>query len=114
MKLLKTILILGILFTGFSRSFAQPYSLDEKIKPIELKLTEDSRKGHEGEKGMVFFNRITDSIMYHFVTGHSMFQFVDVLVTSIDGSPLDVSLNQDIWNDEFNKKSTSSSQDDMV
>ena len=114
MKQLKNILLFGFLFIGCLQTFAQPYTLDKTIKPIELMLSEDTRSGHEGEKGVVFFNRVIDSAMYHYVTGHSLFQFVDVLVTSLDGSPLEVSLNQDVWNDEFNKKSTSSSPDNMV
>ncbi|WP_108425300.1 hypothetical protein [Flagellimonas amoyensis] len=111
---LKNILLFGFLFVGIIQALAQPYTLDKSIKPMELKLMADTRKGHEGEKGIVYFNRVTDSVMYHFVTGHSLFQFVDVLVTSMDGSPLEVSLNQDIWNDEYNKKSTASSEDNMV
>nr|WP_293299737.1 hypothetical protein [Allomuricauda sp.] len=114
MKQSKIILLFGFIFMGCLQAFAQPYTLDKAIRPIQLMLSEDTRDGHEGEKGMVFFNRMTDSTMYHFVTGHSMFQFLDVLVTSLDGSPLEVSLNQDIWNDEYNKKSTGSSPDGMV
>ena len=114
MKQLHAFWIIGILLLGISSGFAQPFTLDEEVKPIELKLSDDTRSGHEGEKGIVFFNRVTDSTTYHYVTGHTMFQMVDVLVTSIDGSPLRVSLNQDIWNDDENEKSTSSSSDDMV
>ncbi|MCH2491020.1 MAG: hypothetical protein MK211_12790 [Flavobacteriales bacterium] len=107
-------LLSTVLFVAISPVLAQPYTLDKSIKPIELNLKEDTRKGHEGEKGIVFVNRVTDSVMYHYVTGHSMFQFVDVLVTSIDGSPLRVSLNQDQWNDTNNEKRTSSSSDDTA
>ena len=97
-----TLMMLGLLLIGAYPAFAQPFTLDKEIKPIELKLTDDTRSGHEGEKGIVFFNRVTDSTIYHYATGHTMFQMVDVLVTSIDGSPLKVSLNQDIWNDDKN------------
>lgn len=114
MKRTFTFLMLGLFLIGAFPAFAQPFTLDKEIQPIELKLTDDTRSGHEGEKGIVFFNRITDSTTYHYATGHTMFQMVDVLVTSIDGSPLKVSLNQDIWNDDKNEKQTNSSPDNTV
>ena len=114
MNLTKTFGIIALLMVTAFPAIAQPYTLDKKIKPTELKLEADTRKGHEGEMGIVYFNRVTDSTMYHYVTGHTMFQMLDVLVTSVDGSPLKVSLNQDIWNDENNKKNTASSADNMA
>ncbi len=114
MKSLKLTLLLSFLLPGMLSVLAQPYTLDKEVKPIELALKEDTRKGHEGEKGIVFFNRVSDTTMYHFVSGHSMFQFVDVLVTSLDGTPLEVSLNQDVWNDEYNKQSTARAEDNTV
>lgn len=114
MKPSKILPLLCIVLLAIAPVMAQPYTLDKEIKPIELALQEDTRKGHEGEKGIVYVNRVTDSTMYHYVTGHSLWQFVDVLVTSIDGSPFKVSLNQDQWNDDENQKTIRPGGDSTV
>lgn len=114
MKPLKTILLSGFLFAVISGNYAQPFTLDDKIKPVKLELQEDTRKGHEGEKGIVYFNRLTDSTMYHYVTGHDMYEFVDVLVTSVDGSPLQVSLAKNNWSENQEKQSTVAAKDGVV
>ncbi|WP_228235862.1 hypothetical protein [Allomuricauda sp. M10] len=95
-------------------ALAQPYTLDKKLTPIELKLQKDTRKGHEEEKGIVFYNKMDSLVTYHYVTGHGMFQMVDVLVSSIDGEPLKVTLVKDNWEDVQEQQSTSSSSDDIV
>src|SRR6056297_3265666 len=97
MKLLQNILLFGLLFIGAFQGYAQPFTLNKAIQPVELKLLADTRTGHDGELGIVYFNRLKDSAMYHYVTGHDLYNFVDVLVTSVDGTPLKVSLAKDNW-----------------
>lgn len=97
MKRLQNILLFGLLFIGAFQGYAQPFTLNKAIQPVELKLLADTRTGHEGELGIAYFNRLKDSVMYHYVTGHDLYNFVDVLVTSVDGTPLKVSLAKDNW-----------------
>lgn len=114
MKLQSLFLFLILLVAGISKSLAQPYTLDEKIKPIKLELLEDKRKGHKGEKNIVFWS-VVDSINYHYITGQDMYQFVDVLVSSIGNeSPLIVELVKDTWHDVEKKQHTSSTKDGIV
>lgn len=114
MKPLQNILFIGFLFIGFFQGLAQPFTLDKAIQPVELKLLADTREGHEGELGIVYFNRLSNSVNYHFVTGHDLYNFVDVLVTSIDGTPLKVSLAKDNWEVVQAKQNTANAQDGMV
>ncbi|QTY28203.1 hypothetical protein [Flavobacterium sp. CS20] len=114
MRLLKSIQLIIFLFAIVLSSYAQPFTLKDKIKPVKLELLQDTRKGHEGEKGIVYFNRLTDSTMYHYVTGHDMYEFVDVLVTSVDGSPLRVSLVKNNWNENQEKQNTLATKDGVV
>lgn len=114
MKPFQNILLFGLLFIGAFQGCAQPFTLDKAIQPVELKLLADTRTGHEGELGVVYFNRLTDSTMYHYVTGHDLYNFVDVLVTSIDGTPLKVSLAKDNWEDVQAEQNTANAQDGMV
>ncbi|MER3373391.1 MAG: hypothetical protein RIM83_02005 [Allomuricauda sp.] len=97
MRVLKVILLFALLFSGISQSLAQPFTLDENIKAVELKLKEDNRKGHEGEMSIITLSTV-DSSRYYFVTGHELWQFLDILVTPLnDDRSLKVSLAQDNW-----------------
>ncbi len=114
MKPIQNILLFGFLFIGVFQGLAQPFTLDKAIQPVELKLLADTRTGHEGELGIVYFNRLSDSVNYHFVTGHDLYNFVDVLVTSVDGTPLKVSLAKDNWEVVQAEQNTANAQDGMV
>lgn len=97
MRVIKVILLFAFLFSGISQSLAQPFTLDENIKHVELKLKEDNRKGHEGEMSIITLSTV-DSTRYYFVTGHELWQFLDILVTPLDDDrSLKVSLAQDNW-----------------
>jgi hypothetical protein len=114
MKPLHKFSLLCLLFIGAFQGYAQPFTLDKAIQPVELKLLADTRTGHEGELGIVYFNRLTDSAMYHYVTGHDLYNFVDVLVTSVDGTPLKVSLAKDNWEAVQAQQNTTNAQDGLV
>ncbi|MBO0324136.1 hypothetical protein J0X14_17635 [Muricauda sp. CAU 1633] len=114
MKPLHKIFLFSLLFIGAFQGYAQPFTLDKAIQPVELKLLADTRAGHEGELGIVYFNRLKDSAMYHYVTGHDLYNFVDVLVTSVDGTPLKVSLAKDNWEAVQAEKNTANAQDGMI
>lgn len=114
MKFAKTILFLGLFFTGFLQVVSQPFSLDRNIKPVELKLQKDTRKGHEGELFIAAISSI-DSIKYYFVSGHSMFQDVDVIVTGFSKSAnLVVELANNSWGDIAKKQSTDKAKNGIV
>ncbi|WP_036385315.1 hypothetical protein [Muricauda sp. MAR_2010_75] len=114
MKPLQNILLFCLLFIGAFQGYAQPFTLNKAIQPVELKLMADTRTGHEGELGIVYFNRLKDSAMYHYVTGHDLYNFIDVLVTSVDGTPLKVSLAKDNWEAVQAEQNTARAQDGMV
>ncbi len=114
MKPLKTILFvlfMGLAYTGF----AQPFTLDDKIKPVELALIEDTRIGHEGEKSIVTLSTV-DSTRYYFVSGHEMWQFLDILVTPLDDMayPIEVSLAQDNWESPNMVKTSRDAEDGII
>lgn len=114
MKALKNIGLLLLVLFGSAKAFAQPYSLDKKLEPMKLTLEADTRVGHEGEKGVVFFNRIDSTAMLHYVSGHDMYQMVDILVSSIGNTPLKVMLVRDSWDDMKDQKSTVSEPDSIA
>ncbi|WP_318312710.1 hypothetical protein [Flagellimonas crocea] len=114
MKPVKTFFLVCFLIIGALRCHAQPFTLDKAIDPVELKLLEDTRSGHEGELGIVYFSRLTDSVMYHYVTGHDLYNFVDVMVTSVEGIPLKVSLAKENWKNVQAVQNTVNAQDGIV
>src|SRR5690606_5219112 len=111
MQILKIFLFV-VFCLGTTKIFAQPYTLDKNLKPIKIELKEVEE--NEGEKFISFFNRMDSITMLHTVHGHNMFQFVDVLVTSIAGEPLEVSLVNNNWNDVIEHKNTKSAKDGIV
>ena len=73
---LKTIVL--ILF-GIQFLVAQPFTLDKNIKPIKLELSEHPK--YEGAKyieGSITLKQ--DSINYHYVRGHDIYQYVDIFI----------------------------------
>ena len=114
MKLVKILLLCSVLYLGVSPSYAQPFTLDEEIKPQKLELQPDNRKGHEGGKFLATLSSV-DSTKYYYVKGHTMFQFVDVLVQAYtDQQSLQVALVNDNWKDVIEQQSTQTAQDGIV
>jgi hypothetical protein len=110
---LKTILFLLSLSLGYT-GFAQPFTLNDKIKPIELKLQEDTRNGHEGELFVAVISYV-DTTKYYYVSGHSMFQDIDVVVAKFNKTEdLEVELANNSWEDVVDKQSTSKALNGII
>lgn len=110
LKNILLILFVGLGYTGFS----QPFTLNDKIKPIELKLQEDTRKGHEGELFIATISYV-DTTKYYYVSGHSMFQDIDVIVANFNKSkPLEVELANNSWGDVVKKQSTAKAKNGII
>jgi len=78
---------------------AQPFTLDEKIKPTELKL-EPLRSGDPKTDGRMYGAAITQTgpVQYFFVQGVSIFSPVYVGVTADDPSaPAQIALFKETW-----------------
>jgi hypothetical protein len=78
---------------------AQPFTLDEKIKPTEIKL-EPYRSGSAKADGMTYGAVITQTqeAQYFFVKGISIYSPDYVGITAEDASaPLQVSLHKEVW-----------------
>ena len=105
MTLMKHLLLrslVGILFLfGVLACKAQPFTMDEKIKPTELKLTSFTGKTAI-EKGRITIVDITqkDEALYFYVRGISIFSPVMVYIVSTDKvNKLGISLHKDFWKD---------------
>ena len=80
-------------------SAAQPFTLDEKIKPTELTLQPLTSGDSKGD-GRVYgaTNTQTQAVQYFFVQGLSIFSPVYVGVTADDpASPVNVALYKETW-----------------
>ena len=94
------ILTVAFICSGVTAVQAQPFALDEKIKPSELKLTDYTSKDAR-MKGKVAVAEVTqkNDSLYFFVKGISIFSPVIVLVESMDKTEkLNVSLHKNTWN----------------
>lgn len=114
MKAVGRIGLILCLFVGCTRAIAQPYTMDKKLEPVKLALVADTRTGHEGEKSVLYFSRLDSTAMLHYVSGHSLFQMVDVIVSGMGDTPLKVSLVKDNWTDVQEQRNTSEAPDGTV
>jgi len=92
-------LLLVILFCAGKSSFAQPFSLDERINPIQLNLI-DYKKNDPKAKGKICVADITQTkdTMYFFANGFSIFSPAYFGITGNAGSPeISVSLHKENW-----------------
>ena len=114
MKNTKTALTVLILMLLCVAGFSQPYTLDEKIKPIKLELQDD--KKYEGAKGIATNASIEgDETGYFYVVGHDLFQFIDVYIFSNYGNPsLKATLAKNNWNDNEGSQNTRSEEDGII
>lgn len=74
MKYIQRIILALVLFGPFDL-FAQPFSLDEHIQPVELNFTEHKKEGEEKAKGRISINDLTQDkdTMYYFIKGLNMY-----------------------------------------
>jgi hypothetical protein len=106
------LILIGFLICGFT-GIAQPYSLDEKVKPEKLELFTD--KDNEGAKGIIKNATVEDEDQYYFVKGHDMYQFVDVYIMANFGDPeIRVDLAFTNWTDVEETKITTKEKDGII
>lgn len=92
---------------------AQPYTLDENIKPVQLELKDD--KDYEGAQHLLANATIENEPQYYFVKGMNMFQFVDVYIFSNFGNPnFKVELVKNTWNEVEESETTSGSKNGII
>jgi hypothetical protein len=93
-------LILVVLLFAFGQAVAQPFSLDPKIKPQEIKLT-DYKKGDAQMSGKMGIAKVSQNVdtLYYFVKGAGIYQTVMVGIGNKKSKQLlDVALCKDSWN----------------
>lgn len=83
----KISLIIGLILHFFiiSSLQGQPYNLDKEIKPVELVLQNDPNA--KGSKIVITNGEIQNNDHYFHVSGHDLFEFIEVLIFSNYGSP---------------------------
>ena len=94
---LNVILVVMLLFTNVIN--AQPYTLDKKVKPIELRLIDyNGEKGDTTWKGKVNFTTVTPKkdTTYFFVKGLSVYQPIYFSTTG-KNKGLEITLCKDSW-----------------
>jgi uncharacterized membrane protein YeaQ/YmgE (transglycosylase-associated protein family) len=100
-----------ILFTV--SAVAQPYTLDEKITPVQLELKDD--KDHEGAQHVLANATIENDPQFYFVKGINMFQFVDVYIFSNFGNPnFKVELVKNTWNEVEETETSRGSKNGII
>jgi len=106
-NIFRAILIMYILCSyGLS---AQPFTLDKNIKPIKLELTDHSK--YDGAKFMEGSLTLKqNSVNYHYVKGHDIYQFVDIFIFANDTEAnLQADVVYNTWsNIELTQKTTTS------
>ena len=112
MKSKQIVLLFGLLIAGMAHSFAQPFTLDKKLAPVKLQLEENKKlKGAKlvGAKGTA-----KKEGQYYYVKGHSMFQPVDIFLTSSNNKPVQMEVVKNNWNDIVKQASTVDAQDGIA
>ncbi len=102
-----TVLVVGVA----ASAFAQPFTLDEKIKPTELKLEPYGQKG-EKTAGRLYGAVITQTepTQYYFVRNVSIFSPDYVAIGSQDPSaPIQISVHKNTWEQADRKGQTDAS-----
>ncbi|NND62937.1 MAG: hypothetical protein HKN48_07050 [Flavobacteriaceae bacterium] len=109
----KQLIIASLCMLLVTSAFAQPYTLDENIKPVQLELQED--KNMEGAQSVVANVTMETDPQFFFVKGVNMFQFIDVYIFSNFGKPnFKAELVRNTWNDVEESESTGSSENGII
>jgi hypothetical protein len=93
-----SILLLLLVFNKIS--IAQPFSLDKKIKPVELKMINYVNKENKDWNGKINITEVTqnDDSAYYFVKGLSMYQPVYITVVAENASDIvNINLCKNNW-----------------
>ncbi len=109
----KLFFLVVIVFYCFNVS-AQPYTLDRKIKPLELKLTEhpEYKKAKYAENN---FRVETGGVNYHYVTGHDVFEYVDIFIFSNnENTDLQADLVYNTWSNIEESKTTHKAENGII
>ena len=113
MRNFKVFLFITLVATFTSNTFAQPYTLDEKISPHRLELKEDKKV--KGATAVAANATIKDEAQYFYVAGCNMFQFIDVYIFSNFGSPnFKADLVRNTWGDVETSASTGGSKNGII
>ncbi|MEM7186070.1 MAG: hypothetical protein AAF466_05365 [Bacteroidota bacterium] len=111
-KVTLTLLTIVVALIGTS-VIAQPYTLDEKIKPTRLELKDD--KDHPGAKQILANATIETEPHYYYVNGCNMFQFIDVYIFSNFGNPnFKAELVKNTWGEVEESESTRGSKNGII
>ncbi len=113
-KKLKYILVILTVLGGLNKIGAQPFNLDKAIKPLEIKLADDP--DNEGAKGMAVNTSIkSGETHYFYVTGHDIFQFLEVFIfPSNESAHLEASVVKDSWKDIEDTQNTLDSDMEII
>ncbi|MBT8255413.1 MAG: hypothetical protein KJO23_02640, partial [Bacteroidia bacterium] len=113
MNYLRVVLVMIFTLGIFTQVTAQPYTLDEEIKPIQLQLKEDKKR--KGAQGLAANVTIDKEPQHFYVKGLDMFQFVDVFIFSNLGNPnFKVELVKNTWNEVEESATTGASDKGII
>lgn len=108
MKITPIISFLSLCFC-FQSIAQQPFSLDNKIKPIELKLNKFQPKNKPnawGKMGILKAYQVADTV-YYYCKGLSIYSVASVVVSLKEKqTPITVSLHKNSWNQALRTKKT--------
>ena len=114
MKFISIPIILITVLLCSSYLSAQPFTLDKNIKPIKLELAEHPK--YEGAKyieGSLTLMR--DSVNYHYVKGHDVFQYVDIFIFANDSkSNLTADIVYNTWTNIEETQQTATSENGYI
>jgi hypothetical protein len=97
--MIKILLIINLLFCSIV-SKAQPFTLDKKLKPLQLKLNKFNPPKEPKAKGRISISQTTqtDDTLFYFVKGASIYSPVYFSIKTNDpANSVDVSLHKLSW-----------------
>jgi hypothetical protein len=106
---MKRIIKLALMLLILSKAGAQPFSLDDRIKPVELNFYPLNPSSQPKAKGRLNVTQVTQQkdTLYFFAKGASIYSAVYVGITTADKDhPIDVRLCKTNWNDLSRQGST--------
>lgn len=114
----KTTIVSALLFfiiatlLPLTKTAAQPFSLDKKIKPVKLQLKDD--RSWKGAKSIAGVGRLSKEGEYFYVKGASMFQPVDIFLLGPEGVPAKMDIVKNNWKEVLKTASTADAADEIA